>query len=195
MTLHPEAQAKAQAELDAVVGTDRLPSFADRVRLPYVDALVKEVFRWQPVGPLGVPHRTTADDVHDGFFIPKGSIVFANIWKMLHNGQTYADPMAFAPERFLGAAPEQDPRDLVFGFGRRVCPGKQLAMASVWLACATSLCTFSITKARDEHGAEITPVPEMTSGTISHPKPFQCEIKPRSARAEALVRSVEFERE
>lgn len=53
MTLYPEAQKKAQAEIDAVVGRNRLPTLADRASLPYVEALVKEVFRWQPVGPLG----------------------------------------------------------------------------------------------------------------------------------------------
>lgn len=45
MTLHPEVQRRAQAEIDAVVGHDRLPSFADREHLPYTEALVQEVFR------------------------------------------------------------------------------------------------------------------------------------------------------
>ncbi|KZT28782.1 cytochrome P450 [Neolentinus lepideus HHB14362 ss-1] len=53
MMLYPEAQTKAQAEIDAMIGNDRLPSLADRDQLPYVDALVKEVFRWHPVGPFG----------------------------------------------------------------------------------------------------------------------------------------------
>jgi hypothetical protein len=53
MTLHPEVQKQAQAEIDAVVGTDRLPTLADREYLPFVDALVKEVFRWNPVAPQG----------------------------------------------------------------------------------------------------------------------------------------------
>jgi cytochrome P450 len=53
MTLHPEAQRMAQAELDRVIGTDRLPCLADRVNLPYTDALVKEVFRWHPIVPQG----------------------------------------------------------------------------------------------------------------------------------------------
>lgn len=53
MTLHPSIQAKAQAELDAVVGLERLPDFSDRARLPYISALIWELFRWQPVAPLG----------------------------------------------------------------------------------------------------------------------------------------------
>lgn len=195
MTLYPEAQKKAQAELDAVLGPNCLPTLADRDSLPYVTALVDEVFRWQPVGPLAIPHRASADDVHDGFLIPAGSIVFANVWRMTRNPAAYPDPETFDPARFLGPTPAPDPKDIVFGFGRRVCPGRQLALASVWLACAGALAMFDVCKAKDEAGREITPVPEMTSGTISHPKPFKCVIRPRSERAEALVRGVEFERE
>ena len=52
MTLHPEAQRKAQDELDRIVGLNRLPTFEDREHLPYVEALVTEVLRWRPVAPL-----------------------------------------------------------------------------------------------------------------------------------------------
>jgi cytochrome P450 len=53
MTIFPDVQKKAQAEIDAVVGPDRLPSFADRNSLPYTEALVKEVLRWNAVVPAG----------------------------------------------------------------------------------------------------------------------------------------------
>ena len=53
MSLYPEAQKRAQAELDIVVGRDRLPTLADRPNLPYVEALVSEVMRWVPVAPMG----------------------------------------------------------------------------------------------------------------------------------------------
>ena len=80
MTLHPSIQTRAQAELDAVVGPDRLPTMADRPRLPYVNALALEVLRSHVVAPTGVPHRVTEDDVYEGYFIPKGSLVLANLW-------------------------------------------------------------------------------------------------------------------
>ena len=51
--MHPEVQRKAQAEIDRVVGSDRFPTFDDQVRLPYVDAVMREVLRWRPIGPLG----------------------------------------------------------------------------------------------------------------------------------------------
>jgi cytochrome P450 len=76
----PDIQAKAQAEIDAVVGNDRLPVLSDRSQLPYVEALLKEVHRWSAVGPLGVPHKVKEDDVHAGYLIPKGAMVFTNVW-------------------------------------------------------------------------------------------------------------------
>lgn len=53
MLLFPDCQAKAQEEIDRVIGTERLPTFDDRDRLPYVNNLISEVMRWQPVTPLG----------------------------------------------------------------------------------------------------------------------------------------------
>lgn len=80
MTLYPEVQRKAQLELDAVLGSVRLPTHADREHLPYLNALVLETLRWHPVGPLGVPHRLLQDDVYEGYHLPRGTLVIANIW-------------------------------------------------------------------------------------------------------------------
>ncbi|EIN09519.1 cytochrome P450 [Punctularia strigosozonata HHB-11173 SS5] len=194
MTLYPDIQKKAQAEIDSVVGTDRLPTLADRPNLPYTDALVKEVFRWHPVAPQGLPHVVREDDIHDGYFIPKGTVVIANIWGFLHDPRTYKDPMTFDPLRFIaspGKPAEPDPRSFCFGFGRRVCPGQALGDSSVFLACAMSLAAFDISKSVDDTGRVLEPVVEHTSGIISHPKPFPCTIKPRSAKIEVLIRAVD----
>ncbi|KAG6378884.1 cytochrome P450 [Boletus reticuloceps] len=186
LTLFPDVQKKAQAEIDAVIGSDRLPNFTDRDSLPYVEALAKEVLRWNVVVPLAVPHRVAEDDVHDGYYIPKGTLVIPNIWFMLHDPRTYSEPNEFRPERFLGKAPETDPRSICFGFGRRICPGLHLADASVWISVAMSLAAFDVSKII-ENGVEVTPEIDPSSGTISHPKPFKCSIKPRSAKALELI--------
>ncbi|KAI6033982.1 cytochrome P450 [Pisolithus microcarpus] len=189
MTLFPEAQKKAQAEIDAVVGRERLPTFADRESLPYVEALVKEIFRWSPVVPIVIPHRVNTDDIHNGYYIPKGTLVLPNAWHMLHDPSVYPEPTDFIPDRFLpteGKELPNDPRDICFGFGRRICPGMHLADASVWLSAAMSLAVFDISKVV-ENGVEITPEIDPSSGTISHPKPFKCSIKPRSAKALELI--------
>ncbi|TFK48739.1 cytochrome P450 [Heliocybe sulcata] len=187
MMLYPHVQKKAQAEIDTVIGNDRTPSLGDKDRLPYVDALVKEVFRWHPVVPLDLPHRLMQDDVHEGYFIPEGTIVVANIWKFMHDPDIYTDPMNFNPDRFLGSQPEQDPREYVFGFGRRICPGRNVAEASVWLSCAASLAVFNISKPVDGSGRLIEPTLDFSSATISHAAPFRCDIKPRSEAARQLI--------
>ena len=51
--VRPEIQTMAQEELDSVTGRERLPTFEDRPRLPFVDAICKEVLRWRPVSPIG----------------------------------------------------------------------------------------------------------------------------------------------
>ncbi|KAG2121123.1 cytochrome P450 [Suillus cothurnatus] len=189
MTLFPDVQKKAQAEIDTIVGSDLLPSFTDRDSLPYTEALVKEVFRWSVVGPTAMFHRVTEDDIHDEYYIPKGSLVIPNIWFMLNDPRTYANPSQFNPERFLdnnGKDPELEPYKICFGFGRCICPGLHLANASVWISAAMSLAVFDISKVV-EQGIEITPEVDHTSGTVCHPKPFKCSIQPRSAKAIALI--------
>ncbi|KAF9647047.1 cytochrome P450 [Thelephora ganbajun] len=192
MVMHPEAQRKAQAEIDKVIGGDRFPTSADQPSLPYVDALAKEVLRSNPVAPLGVPHIATENDFYEGYFIPKGSSVIANIWQILHDPATYADPFEFNPERFLGDHPEPEPRVTAFGYGRRICPGLNLAQSSLWFACAMSLAVFDIEKYVDGFGNVVEPDTNYTDGTISHPPPFKCTIKPRSEKSAALVASVEL---
>jgi len=72
MALYPATQKRAQEEIDRVVGTERLPDFEDRISLPYVEALLREILRWWCVVPQGLPHTATADDVYNGFYFPKG---------------------------------------------------------------------------------------------------------------------------
>ncbi|KAA1466861.1 CyP450 monooxygenase [Dentipellis sp. KUC8613] len=165
MCLFPEAQRKAQAEIDAVIGTDRLPEFGDEASLPYVDALVKEVLRWRQVVPLAIPHKVVADDVYEGYWIPAGSIVIGNSWAILHDESVFPEPDKFKPEHFLD--PSVKYPEAAFGFGRRICPGRFMARASVWIAIASMLATFDISKALDENGNEIDPVDDYTSGIVS----------------------------
>jgi hypothetical protein len=85
MSLNPEVQKKAQEEIDRVIRS-RLPTFADRDNLPYINAMVKELLRWHPVVPSNLTHVSTHDDTCQGYLIPKGSIIIANIW--------FVDPLA-----------------------------------------------------------------------------------------------------
>ncbi|KAJ5780653.1 hypothetical protein N7457_005813 [Penicillium paradoxum] len=193
MTLYPEVQHKAQDELDRVLGPCQLPTFADRPRLPYINAIVKEVLRWHPVGPMGFPHASTEDDTWGQYFIPKGSLVMPNAWAMTHDPAVYHDPMTFKPERFLGIdgrEPELDPHTIVFGFGRRICPARLLADNTVYVTAARALAVFNVRKAIED-GREVDVEARFEAKTISHPMPWKLYIETRSKTHEALIRSVE----
>ncbi|KAG1869894.1 cytochrome P450 [Suillus subluteus] len=189
MVLNPEVQAKAQAEIDRIVGKDRLPDFNDRPSLPYVDAILRETFRWHPVVPFGVPRTTTTSDIYKGYFIPEGIVLFANTWQaltaMTHDEKKYPSPDEFKPERFLheDGSLTSDTMPLGFGWGRRNCVGRYVVDASLWIAITSFLAMFSVHNALDEHGIDIPVVPKFTTGLIVHPEKFPCRIVPRFPNA------------
>lgn len=189
MLLFPEVQKKAQEEIDTVIGHDRLPNHGDRESLPYVNAVVKEVFRWLPVAPLAIPHRTDEDIEYGGYLIPKGSLLLPSIWWFLHDPETYANPDAFDPERFLEPRNEPDPNEESFGYGRRICPGRHLADDSIFITVARLLTTFNMKKAVDASGKEIQPQVRTTSGSISRPYDYPYSIEPRSPKRAELIKA------
>ncbi|KAJ7607917.1 cytochrome P450 [Roridomyces roridus] len=191
MVCNAEVQRRAQAEIDEVVIPGNLPDFADEPLMPYVSALVREVLRWQPVAPIGIPHYVGVEDEFRGYRIPAGSVVIANTWAILHDETVYPDPYTFKPERFLlngKLNPAIPGPDALFGFGRRICPGRHLALSSLWLAVTSILATFNITKAVGEDGEVIAPRGEYAAELVLMPLPFKCSITPRSKEAETLIR-------
>ncbi|KIL71227.1 hypothetical protein M378DRAFT_154728 [Amanita muscaria Koide BX008] len=195
MTLYPDTQKKAQEEIDRVIGKDRLPTLDDRPSLPYVEAVYREVLRWRPITPLGFPHSTDEDDIYKDLYIPKGAIIMPNVCSITRNEERYPEPELFCPERYFTeeGTLNKDTVSYVFGFGRRICPGRHLAETSVWLMVALVLATFNISKARDEHGNEIDVDDQAFTDTLAmHPLPFKCSITPRSQQTESLVREAAF---
>ncbi|KAH7103312.1 cytochrome P450 [Auriculariales sp. MPI-PUGE-AT-0066] len=190
MTAFPDAQVKAQAEIDLVLGPDALPTWTDAQRLPYVKALVKEVLRWAPVGPKGFPHVSTEDIYYQGYFIPKGTISIPNLWGFTRDTSVYPDPEEFLPERFLGQNPQPDPYNFLFGYGRRICPGQQLAEVSTFLLMANSLAALSITPKIGADGVPIQPKIGWSGMNMIWADKWDYDIKPRSKTAETLIRSV-----
>ncbi|KAK7060957.1 hypothetical protein VNI00_000692 [Paramarasmius palmivorus] len=187
MMLFPDVQQKAQAEIDAVIGKDRLPSISDRDSLPYVRAVYQETLRWRPVVPM-VSHSVTQDDLYRSYFIPKDTALVANIWAALHDENVYPQPDDFRPERYLAPELAPDSSSFAFGFGRRACPGEAVANSLLFVNMACILATFSINKPLDQTGKVIDPTLQWTSGVTSHPHPFKCDIKPRSSITADLVR-------
>ena len=218
--LRPEIQTKAQEELDAVTGRERLPTFEDRPKLPFVDAICKEVLRWRPIAPLGELlssiHFTSQkyDDPQEyltqrqkmtsitvslslvvGIFDVQslflcwlicifqvrlclriyGAIysicpVFFNLAstprrEILHDPVMYPEPDAFKPERFIdpdGGLRDDPVLTTVFGFGKRICPGRHLADATLFIVIASLLSVFDVKKGKGADGG-----PDMYSFTGS----------------------------
>jgi len=197
MVAHPEALAQAQKEIDAVVGSERLPTFTDRPNLPYVEAILNETLRWAVPLPLNLPHRLMEDDVYKDMHIPKGSLVFGNIWAILRDERIYANPSAFIPERFLEKVDptterRRDPRNYVFGFGRRKCPGMNLVESSIWLLISSMIATLDISKAVDEFGNVVEPKVDFENPIFRIPNPFKCDIRPRSEQALKVIQQSEL---
>jgi cytochrome P450 len=166
MVAFPEVQRRGQAELDAVVGRMRLPTFADAPRLPYVRAIIREVLRWRPAFPLGLPHKTTDDDWYEGMFFPKGAACIANLWHCNRDRTVFGDDAdEFKPERHIGdngellPGPKETNQEghVTFGFGRRACVGKHLANDSLFIDTARILWAATLQCARDENGKELPP--------------------------------------
>ena len=140
---NPHVLAKLRAELDRVVGIDRWVEHSDIPHLPYLQAVVKETFRKNPLGPLLVPRISSESSNVGGYTIPKGTRLFVNTWAIGHDPEVWKDPEVFMPERFLvaGANPAGLKGNsfelLPFGSGRRICPGMGLAVTIVELTLST----------------------------------------------------------
>jgi len=209
----PEAQARVQDELDAVIGRHQAPTFSDRPSLPQVSAFVLECLRWRTVTPGGMAHAATHDivitqDVNGNgpYRIPAGATVVGDIWSISQDPDAYPDPLKFDPQRWIDARGElceadpsvgtskpvpsftsgndsqlgatgaqPQPRFFTWGFGRRVCPGREVASRSLYINAALLLWAFRITQIE---GKEIDTM-AFSDGAIVHPNPFEVKFEPR----------------
>ncbi|KAG8947357.1 hypothetical protein FRC04_010805 [Tulasnella sp. 424] len=197
MSLYPEFQVRARAEIDRVIGPDRLPTIDDRgkEKMPYVEAVVLEALRWNPPASMGVPHVPLHDDTYGGYFIPKGTIVTTNVWSMSRDPAYYTNPSDFTPERFLIIEEKTssvafnratlDPCEYNFGFGRRICPGLDMSVQELWIAMVFILWAFEIEKKGE--GKWDTDEDRFTFAFTSNTKPFDCNLVPRSDKVKEII--------
>ncbi|XP_021919682.1 methyl farnesoate epoxidase-like isoform X2 [Zootermopsis nevadensis] len=177
MILHPQVQNAVQEELDSVVGQDRRPSVEDRQRLHYVNAVISEVMRINPVVPLTVPHRVTKDTNLHGYTIPKDTMVLINLWSVHHDRGHWGDPEVFRPERFLDENRNfvKDEWIISFGAGKRMCLGEAMARNTIFLFFTSLLQEFLFSLPEDDPPPQTLPLPGMTMA----PQPFRVKITRR----------------
>ncbi|KAK0448612.1 cytochrome P450 [Armillaria borealis] len=176
MLHYPAVMKKAQAEIDSVIGPERMPDFKDFDALPYIQAVIKETMRWRCIAPIAVPHAVMSDDVYEDMFIPKGSTVYANIYAMTKDEAIFPKAEEFIPERFLNTSDRKMINfTLPFGFGRRQCPGTYVAWQSIFISVVRMLWAFDIMPPVDEKGNKVLPsIDSFTSGLTTRPEPFKC---------------------
>ena len=214
MINYPETLGKAQREVDKLCGLTRSPTSEDMQELPYLRACMDETLRWRPVAAGGIPHMLTQDDTYEGYFLPKGTLLFANAWAIHRDNAEYADPEEFIPERFLNnkfgtknAVDEmEDHRRVTYGFGagRRVCPGQRLAENSLVIEERLKSVKTKLIKVQMVNMAKLVWAFDMipgsddpvnvdikdayTDGFLTCPKKFPIEFVPRSRQHEDIIR-------
>lgn len=145
LLLHPEIVSKVKDELKGVVGDRKVIDEEDISRLPYLQALIKEIFRYHPAGPLLLPRSAVEDAELGGYFIPKGTQIFVNVWSIGRDPSVWPNPDAIEPERFLNKNIHYKGQSfelLPFGSGKRICPGLPLAHRIVHTTVAALVHNF-----------------------------------------------------
>jgi len=176
---HPKVQEKLHREIDQVIGKNRLPTLADKSKMPYTEAITNEILRKSSLVPQGLFHCAMKDSQLNGFDIPKDTIIMANMYYVHHNPKIWGEDAAkFNPDRFMS----KDGKNFVknenlfaFSYGKRVCLGENLGRDEFFLFFTSIFQRFQIQK--DPSKPEPTLEPEY--GFILSSKPFSCVMKDR----------------
>ncbi|KAH7308582.1 cytochrome P450 [Stachybotrys elegans] len=193
MMEHPQWQQKLQAEVDIVVGADRLPTFEDIPNLPIVRAVVKEEVRYRTiVAELGIPHRLDEDDVYEGYFFAKGTVFpdqghrsilmdkTAHPARWLDPGYpTYREPLTVHPD-LQNFTP--------FGYGRCACPGYDFVERTLVIMVARLASGFNFEKPIDPATKEPAVI-EIRYKPTPNPRrlPFACCIVSKGEKRAEII--------
>ncbi|KAI1312048.1 cytochrome P450 2C3 [Xylaria venustula] len=200
MLHYPKWQRKLQNEIDLVC-EGACPQWEDRKKLPILRACVKEVIRWRPPVPTGIPHAIEQDDVYNGYFIPAGATIHALEWAMTRDKRTYPDPDAFNPARWFEPQYPTYKEPLTkypnlngfsqFGFGRRTCQGIPLVEQDLYLAMGGIAWALDIRKKRRPDGSQV-PVHwnDYTPLLIAKPCPFEFDAVVRGEEKREMLRQM-----
>ena len=133
---HPDSLHRLREEV-------RGSSARDILKLPYLDAVIKETLRLYPAAPAGL-RQTVTDVVYKDYLLPKGSLVAYSIYATHRQAEAFAEPLKFRPERWLNGFTPAPFTYLPFGYGARYCIGAQLAATLIKLSLAQLLetCRF-----------------------------------------------------
>ena len=179
MAAYPDFQKQVHEEISKVIGTERQVKIEDMDLLPFTRSCIYEILRHTTIGPLALPHSTTRDAKINGYVIPKGTLVFPNLWSVSRDETIWKNPEMFNPNRFLtddGKAFDKKKGFLVltFGCGKRRCPGEKLALIQLFIFFVTLIQKHNINEDKD-HPLKF----ESEFRLTLEPMPFQVLITPR----------------
>ncbi|KAJ8769913.1 hypothetical protein K2173_008995 [Erythroxylum novogranatense] len=177
----PEALQKAYAEIDSVVGQNRLLDETDLPKLGYLQNIITETLRLFPPVPLLLPHLSSADCTVGGFFVPQGTMLLVNTWSMNRDPKQWPEPEKFMPERFERGGVERF-KLLPFGEGRRRCPGSDLAERVVGLTLGALIQCYEWERVSKEKINML----EGTGLTMPRAHPLEAVCRPRKGMINIL---------
>lgn len=183
LVLHPDVQARVHDELDRVVGRSRAVRESDITAMEYLPAVVKEVLRLHPPGPLlSWARLAITDTTVDGYHVPAGTTAMVNMWAITRDPNVWSDPLQFNPDRFFGTGADADMsvfgsdlRLAPFGSGRRSCPGKTLGLTTTIFWVASLLHEFEW-QPLDRNNVDLSEVLKMS---CEMEKPLTVEVRRR----------------
>ncbi|GKB22919.1 cytochrome P450 76C1-like protein [Tanacetum coccineum] len=149
---NPGVMKKVQDELTKVIGM-KIVEESDLPKLTYLDAVVKETFRLHPPLPLLIQRCPDESCMMAGYTIPKGTIMYMNVWAIHRDPENWPNPLEFNPERFLNSKWDYTGGNfkfLPFGSGRRICPGILLGEKMLMYIIASLLHSFEWHLPKDE---------------------------------------------
>ncbi|KAH7850317.1 hypothetical protein Vadar_030887 [Vaccinium darrowii] len=179
---HPKVLDKARAEIDTIVGDNRLADEPDLSKLSYLQNIINETLRLFPAAPLLVPHESSDDSTIKGYDVARGTMLLVNAWAIHRDPKVWEDPTSFWPERFEGGE-NQAYRLIPFGIGRRSCPGAGLANRVVALALAALIQCFDWVRIGDD----LVDMSEGQGLTVPKSKPLEAVCRPRDMMVNVLL--------
>uniref|UniRef100_A0A8R1DS10 CYtochrome P450 family n=1 Tax=Caenorhabditis japonica TaxID=281687 RepID=A0A8R1DS10_CAEJA len=172
----PKIQQKLHEEMDLVIGSDRIITTAEKNALPYMNAVINESQRCANLVPLNLQHATTRDIVLDGYHIPAGTGVVAQISTVMNDKQVFTDPEVFNPDRFIDENGKlRKVEELIpFSIGKRQCLGEGLARMELFLFLSNFFNRYQISPSFSGPPSLIK-----NSGTVIAPRVFSAIVRKR----------------
>ncbi|XP_044539315.1 cytochrome P450 2F2-like, partial [Gracilinanus agilis] len=174
---HPDVEARLHKEIDEVIGPNRPPTMEDRVKMPYMDAVIHEIQRFADIVPMSVPHTVTRATTFRGYHLPKDLNIIPLLCTAHFDHTQFKDPEKFDPGHFLDKEGKFKKNDafLAFSAGKRLCLGEGLALTELFIFLTSLLQRFSLSLDGPRDALDLSPE---SQGLGSLPRPYKLRLLP-----------------